>query len=54
MVVPSSALLHARAANARVVGASADHVPTLSTLSGVVWTVGSADDALPPGMVRTS
>jgi hypothetical protein len=33
-------------------GPPCDDVPTLSTLSRVVWTMGSTADALPPEMVR--
>jgi hypothetical protein len=33
-------------------GPPRDDVPTLSTLSRVVWAMGSTVDALPPEMVR--
>jgi hypothetical protein len=41
------------ATNTWAVGASVDDVSTLSSLGGVVQTVGSTADALPSGMVRT-
>jgi hypothetical protein len=47
------ALLPSRATNAWAVRASTDDVSTLFTLGGVVQTVGSAVDALPPRMLRT-
>jgi hypothetical protein len=50
----SDALLLNWAANVWAVGTSVDDVSILSILGGVVWTVGSTIDALPPGMVRTS
>jgi hypothetical protein len=46
-------LLHDRATNAWVVGASTDDVSTLSSMGGMVWTMGSTTDALPSGIVRT-
>jgi hypothetical protein len=49
----SDASLSGRATNAWVMGASADDVPTLSSLDGVVRSMGTTTDALPPGMVRT-
>jgi hypothetical protein len=49
----SGALLPSRATNAWAVGAFTDDVSTLSTLGGVVQTMGSTVDALPLGMVRT-
>jgi hypothetical protein len=52
--LPSSALLLGQATNTWAVGASVNDVSTLSTLGGVVRTMRSAVDALPPGMVRTS
>jgi hypothetical protein len=48
-----SASLSSRVTNAWAVGASADDVPTLSSLGGVVRSMGATTDALPPGMVRT-
>jgi hypothetical protein len=51
MGLSSSTSLPDRATNAWAVWASADD---LSTLGGVVQTVGSAADAFPPGMVKTS
>jgi hypothetical protein len=50
--VSSDVLLLDRAANAETVGASIDDVFILSTLGRVVWTKGSAADALPSGMAR--
>jgi hypothetical protein len=50
--LPSGALLPGRATNAWAVGTSTDDVPALSTFGGVVRTMGSTADALPPGMVR--
>jgi hypothetical protein len=52
--LPSGTLLPSRATNAWAVGASADDVSTLSTLGELVGTVGSAADALPHWMIRTS
>jgi hypothetical protein len=49
----SDALLLNQTTNSRAVGTSADDVPTLSTLCRVVWTMGSAADALPLGMDMT-
>jgi hypothetical protein len=49
----SGALLPDWATNAWSVGTSTDDIPTLSTLSRVVRTMGSVVNALPPGMVRT-
>jgi hypothetical protein len=49
----SDTLLPGQATNAWVVGTSTDDIPALSTLGGVVRTMGPAADALPPGMVRT-
>jgi hypothetical protein len=49
----SSALLPSRATNAWAVGTSANDVSALSSLGGVVQTMGSAADALPPEMVNT-
>jgi hypothetical protein len=49
----SGALLSDRATNAWVVGTSADDVSTLSSLGGVVRSMGATTDALPPEMVRT-
>jgi hypothetical protein len=46
------ASLSGRATNAWVVGASTDDVPTLSSLGGVVRSMGATTSALPPGMVR--
>jgi hypothetical protein len=46
------ALLLSRATNAWAVGAFADDVSTLSTLSRVVRPMDTATDALPPWMVR--
>jgi hypothetical protein len=46
------ALLPGQATNAWAMGASADDVDTLSSLGGVVWTMGTTTDALPPGKVR--
>jgi Na+-translocating ferredoxin:NAD+ oxidoreductase RnfE subunit len=47
-------LTSGRATNAWVVGASANDVSTLSTLDGVVQTMGNAIDAHSLGVVRTS
>jgi hypothetical protein len=52
--VSSDALLPGRATNAKTVGPSVDDVSYLSTLGRVVWTLGSAADALSPEIVRTS
>jgi hypothetical protein len=41
-----------RATNVWAMGASTDDVSTLSTLGGVVQTVDSTADELPPEMVR--
>jgi hypothetical protein len=49
----SGALLPNQATNAWAMGASTDDVSALSTLGGVVHSVDSAANALPPGMVRT-
>jgi hypothetical protein len=49
----SNALLLGRATNAWGMGAYVDDVTTLSSLGGVVWTVGSTTNALPSGVVRT-
>jgi hypothetical protein len=49
----SSFLLPSQATNAQTMGASADDVPALSSLCGVVWSMGTTIDALPPGMVGT-
>jgi hypothetical protein len=49
----SGALLPSWAANAWVVGASADDVSTLSSFGAVVRTMGATADALLLGMVRT-
>jgi hypothetical protein len=49
----SDALLLNRATNAWVVGASADDVFSLFTLDGVVRSMDSVANALPPEMVRT-
>jgi hypothetical protein len=49
----SGASLFGRATNAWAMGASADDVPTLSSLGGLVRSMGATIDALPPGMVRT-
>jgi hypothetical protein len=54
MGLPSDTLLPSQATNAWAVGASADDVSTLSTLGELVGTVGSAADALPHWMIRTS
>jgi hypothetical protein len=45
----SSTLLSDQATNAWAVGASTDDVPTLSTLGGVVRSMGATTDALHPG-----
>jgi hypothetical protein len=45
--------LSGQATNAWVVGASIDDVPTLSSLGGVVRSMGATTDALSLGMVRT-
>jgi hypothetical protein len=47
------ALLSGRAINAWAMGTSADDVPALSSLGGVVRFMGVTTDALPPGMVGT-
>jgi hypothetical protein len=52
--LPFGALLPGQAANAWAMVSSADDVSTLSTLDGVVQTVGSTADALSHGIVRTS
>jgi hypothetical protein len=49
----SGALLPGWATNVWAMGASADDVSTLSSLGGVVRTMGTATDALPPGTVAT-
>jgi hypothetical protein len=49
----SDTLLPGQTTIAWAVGASADYVSTLSSLGGVVWTMNTTIDALPPGMVRT-
>jgi hypothetical protein len=49
--LPSSTLLPGQATNAQAMGASPDDV---STLGSVIWTVGSAADALSLGMVKTN
>jgi hypothetical protein len=49
----SGALLLGRAINAWIVGIFTDDVSVVSSLGGVVWTMSSATDALPPRMVRT-
>jgi hypothetical protein len=49
----SGALLLGRATNAWIVGTFTDDVSALSSLGGVVQTMSSATDALPPRMVRT-
>jgi hypothetical protein len=51
--VSSGTLLHSRATNAWAIGASSDDVPTLSSVGGVVQTMDTATNALPPRMVRT-
>jgi hypothetical protein len=49
----SGVLLSCRATNAWAMGASVDDVPTLSSLGGVVRSMGATTDALSPRMVRT-
>jgi hypothetical protein len=49
----SDALLPGRAANAYAMGTSVDDVSTLSSLGGVVWTMGVTIVALSSRMVRT-
>jgi hypothetical protein len=49
----SDTLFLGRATNAWAVGTSVDDVSALSSLGGVVGTMGSVTDALSPGMVRT-
>jgi hypothetical protein len=48
-----STLLPSHATNAWTMGTSANDVSTLSSLGGVVRTLGATTDALPPRMVRT-
>jgi hypothetical protein len=52
--VSSGTLLPSWATNVWAVGASEDDVPTLSYLGGVVWTMDTVTNALPPRMVRTN
>jgi hypothetical protein len=49
----SGALLSIRATNAWAVGASVDDVSTMSSMGGVVQTVGPTANALPPRMDMT-
>jgi hypothetical protein len=50
--LPFDALLLGHATNAWAARASANDVSALSTLGGVVWTLDSAADVLPPRMAR--
>jgi hypothetical protein len=47
------ALLPSQATNTWAVGTSVDDISAMSSLGGVVQTMGSTANALPPGMVRT-
>jgi hypothetical protein len=49
----SDALLSGQATNAWAMGTSVDDVSTLSSLGGVVRSMGATTNALPPRMVRT-
>jgi hypothetical protein len=51
--LPPSASLSGQATNAWAMGASADDGPNLSSLGGVVQSMGATTNALPTGMVRT-
>jgi hypothetical protein len=51
--VSSGALLPGQATKAWAMGASADDVPTLSSVGRVIRAMDTTTDALPPRMVRT-